>query len=143
MRFKIKLQEFQKQLAVSRRHREPKCTDMKGRLFAARVVSFEREGNFDLADGEEVRAQPRAQLFKKPVQNEKQWLQQIHGRIQVHVLFEVGAEFLGDQGLLVRAPRQAPPIKPLLPQPLDNGNFGKSRKFSTSAPKSRQTRQAC
>src|SRR5215472_8279249 len=103
MRFKIKLQEFQKQLAVSRRHREPKCTDMKSRLFAARVVSFEREGNFDLADGEEVHAQPHAQLFKKPVQNEKQWLQQIHGRIQVHVLFEVRAEFLGDQGLLVRA----------------------------------------
>ena len=56
MRFKIKLQEFQKQLAVSRRHREPKRTDMMDRLFAARVVSFECEGDFDLAEGEEVHA---------------------------------------------------------------------------------------
>ncbi len=69
---------------------------MKDWFLVARIVPFERERDFDLADGKNVHSQPRAQLFEKPIQNEKQWLQRIHRRVQVQVLFELRRKFFGD-----------------------------------------------
>src|SRR5437762_12399298 len=65
VRFEIEPQEFQEQLAVSRRHRKPQCPDMINRVLPPRVLSFEREGNFDLSDGKNVHAQPCKQLFER------------------------------------------------------------------------------
>ena len=70
-------------------------------------------------------------MFEKPIQNEKQWLEQIYRRVQVLVLFEVRGKFFGDQWMNLRAARQTPPVESLLSQPLYNGNFGKGRKFCT------------
>ncbi len=69
---------------------------MKQRLFVARIVPFERERDLDLADDENVHSQPCAQLLEKPIQNEKQWLQQIHRRVQVQMLLEVRGKLFGD-----------------------------------------------
>src|SRR5882762_11216759 len=54
-------------------------------------------------------------------------------RIEVHILFEVRRKFFGDQRVNLRAACQAPPVESFLSQPLDNGNFGKGRKFPTRA----------
>src|SRR5207253_7267412 len=51
VRFEIEPQEFQEELAVSRWNRKPQCPDMINRVLPPRVLSFEREGNFDLSDG--------------------------------------------------------------------------------------------
>src|SRR5947209_15947095 len=101
-----------------------------------RVLSFEREGNFDLSDGKNVHAQPCKQLFEQPVQHEEQRLQQVHRRLQVHVLFKIRWKIFGDQRMSVRALRQPPPAEPFLSESLDNRNFRESSKFfaCTDAP---------
>src|SRR5436190_12421901 len=129
VRFEIEPQEFQEKLAVSRRHGKPQCPDMINRFLPPRVLSFEREGNFDLSDGKNVHAQPCKQLFEQPVQDEEQRLQQVHWRIQVHVLFKIRWKIFGHQRMSVRALRQPPPAEPFLPESLDNRNFRESRKF--------------
>src|SRR5947209_6251396 len=101
-----------------------------------RVLSFEREGNFDLSDGKNVHAQPCKQLFEQPVQHEEQRLQQVHRRLQVHVLFKIRWKIFGDQRMSVGALRQPPPAEPFLSESLDNRNFRESSKFfaCTDAP---------
>ena len=102
---------------------------MINRFLPPRVLSFEGEGNFDLSDSKNVQPQSHAQLIEKPVKNEEQWLQQINWRLQVHSLFEVRWKILGDQWVHIRPLRQPPPTESFLSETLDNGNFGKSRKF--------------
>src|SRR5256884_1287156 len=102
---------------------------MVNRFLPPRVLSFEREGNFDLSDGKNVHAQACKQLFEQPVQDEEQWLQQVHRRLQVHVLFKIRWKILRDQRMSVRPLRQPPPPEPFLPESLDNRNFRESGKF--------------
>src|SRR6266700_3580093 len=102
---------------------------MKQRLFGTAIVSLQSERDLDLADGENVHSKPCAQLFEKPIQNKEQWLQQLHWRIDVQVLFEVRGKLLSDQRVHFRALCQTPPAEPFLSQPLDNSDFGKGRKF--------------
>src|SRR5438105_3350287 len=109
---------------------------MINRFLPPRVLSFEREGNFDLSYGKNVQAQPCKQLFEQPVQDEEQRLQQVHRRLQVHVLFKIRWKLFGDQRMSVRSLRQPPPAEPFLPESFNNRDFGESRQFfaCTDAP---------
>src|SRR2546425_851141 len=109
---------------------------MINRFLPPQVLSFEREGNFDLSDRKNVHPQPYKQLFEQPVQDEEQRLQQVHWRLQVHVLFKIRWTIFGNQRMSVRALRQPPPTEPFLPESFDNRNFRESCKFfaCTDAP---------
>src|SRR5262249_10813258 len=125
VRFEVELQQLQQELAVAARNGEANGTDMKERFLGAGVVSFERQRNLDFSDEQDVHAQTSTELFEKPVQHEKQRLQQLHRSVQFHVLFEYFGKLFRDQRMLICTSREAPPAKAFLSETLDNRNFGK------------------
>jgi type IV secretory pathway VirB10-like protein len=124
MRLKIELQKFQEQFAVEAGNGKPQRSDMQNRRFTSQVSWFERQSDFDFANGKNVHPQTSAQLFEEPVQDEEQRLQQFHRRVQIHVLFKRRGKISRDQRMLALTLRQPPPAKTFLSKPLDHRNFG-------------------